>query len=140
MIPSAHHQPNPKSLYKLRLTVNQRELSFRTRNVRVTIQNTRNTVCSPPSMRHRSLRNKSLVHVDFGTSLNVGMIVPIGTIPIKFGRQGSRITLRNVFTECSNFTNFFEEDNGGFGSIAVDSDTCLSALTLWKGRERAHTS
>lgn len=126
MIPSARVSQFHDS-ERAKLTVNQRELSVLARDVRVTVQHARNTVSRPPSVRHRCLRDEGLVHIKLGAALDVRVVVPVRAVPVKLGWKGSGEAFGDVLAEGSDLADFLEEDDGGFGRVAVDSDTCSSA-------------
>jgi hypothetical protein len=73
-------------------------------------------------VRHRSLAEERLVHVDLGTGRDVS-----GAI-LQFLGQGSLEALGNVFAERSDLADFLEEDDGASGRVAVDSNTYTSAM------------
>jgi hypothetical protein len=120
MIPSVKSASDPSQYDQVfRLTVDQGEFGLTARDVRVTVQNRRHTVCRPPGVSHRRLAEESLVHVDLGTGRGVA-----GTILQLLG-QGSLKALCNVFAERSDLADFFEKDDGASGRVAVDSDTFM---------------
>lgn len=104
-----------------RLTVYQRELCLRARHVRVAVQDARHTVCRPTCMRHGGLRDEGFAHVDLGRALHVG--VAIDTLAAEFRGEGSGEAFSDVFPERGNLADLLEEDDGGVGRVAVNTDT-----------------
>lgn len=120
MIPSVKSASVPShSDQHFELTVDQGEFGLTARDVRVAVQNRRHTVCRPSGVSHRRLAEECLVHVNLGAGSGVA-----GTILQLLG-QGSLEALCNVFAERSDLADFFEEDDGAVGRVAVDSDTCM---------------
>lgn len=124
MIPSRYRQPKSRFVqFRQRLTVDQRELSLRARDVRVAVQHTGDTVGCPSGVGHGSLGNEGFVHVQLGTALDVRGVVTVRSTAVELGREWSRVALCEMFTKSGDFAYFLEEDDGRFWGVAVDSDT-----------------
>jgi hypothetical protein len=74
-------------------------------------------------MRHRSLRNESLVHVHLDAPLDVRGVIPVRAITVELGWERSWESFGDVFAEGSDFTDFFEKDDGTVRAITVYPNT-----------------
>lgn len=103
----------------------QRELGQRVTDVRMAVERTGDTVSGPSCMRHRSLTEEHLCHVDFGE-----IPIAIGSA-VSFCRCGSSDTIGDMLSECSDFSDLLEEDDGRFWSVTIYSDSCAHDQLGW---------
>jgi len=119
MLPVSKPSSYPAS--SSRLTVNQAELVGLVTGVRVTVERAGLSVSRPSGVRHRSLGDKRLAHVD---DADVGRLLGVGSGSLVGRLIGIRSVLGDQLAEAGDLADLLEEDGGRVRVVSIDTDTC----------------
>lgn len=98
----------------------QAELGHDIADVRMAVERARDTVRCPTGVCHRCLAEEHLAHVD-------GRRV---SIPVCIRHSGDRggDGVGDVLAESCDLPDLFEQHDGGFRRVTIDTDTCLGQI------------